>query len=90
MSTFDCQTTELCTSDLRSTLQVGKVPLLEGNACLPKTTALPYLAHCVAGGLSTDRLAARAALEELAVFGPSRSWRLIEVNPTHEYIASQR
>jgi asparagine synthetase B (glutamine-hydrolysing) len=35
---------------------------------------------CFDGGKSPDRKAALSALQELAAYGPSRPWRLIEVD----------
>jgi asparagine synthetase B (glutamine-hydrolysing) len=51
---------------------------------LPPDCPLELCNVCFDGGRSPDRLAARAAMRELSVWAPGRSWRLIEVDATLE------
>jgi asparagine synthetase B (glutamine-hydrolysing) len=54
------------------------------HRCLPVTQLLDLCNVCFDEGRSPDRLAAHAAVKELAAWGPERSWRLIEVDATLE------
>ncbi len=51
---------------------------------LPPGLPIDLCNVCFDAGRSPDRVAARAALQELAVWAPERPWRLIEVDATLE------
>jgi hypothetical protein len=55
---------------------------------LPPGLPIDLSTVCFDGGRSADRVAARAAVLELAAYAPDRAWRLIEVDSSLEEVDS--
>lgn len=58
------------------------------HRALPPGLPIDLSTVCFDGGRSADRVAARAAVLELAAYAPDRAWRLIEVDSSLEEVDS--